>query len=161
MNSSTSYLMFILCKSSTNKYMIMVKNIIDKIMKNMIKLIKKKKLFITQILNWFFLPVFFSLKSHLFTIIFFFLGVFLLVVLKSLLGEILVPKTVLSLKGNGNETKAISWMWILFDVWNNFWKRNKTFHKSRGDNSCSRVGFVSCQVMSIRLHRSIITRHVY
>ena len=50
----------------------MVKNVIDKIMKNMIKLIKKKKLFITQILNRFFPPVFFSLKSHLFTIIFFF-----------------------------------------------------------------------------------------
>ena len=45
MNSSTSYLMSILCKLSTNKYMIMVKNVIDKIMKNMIKL-KKKKLFI-------------------------------------------------------------------------------------------------------------------
>ena len=43
MNSSTSYLMSILCKSLTNKYMIMVKNVIDKIMKNMIKLFKKKK----------------------------------------------------------------------------------------------------------------------
>ena len=31
----------------------------------------------------------------------------------------------------------------------------------RGGNSCSRVGFVSCQVMSIRLHRSTLTRHVY
>ena len=38
MNSSTSYLMFMLCKLLTNKYMIMVKNIIDKIMKNMTKL---------------------------------------------------------------------------------------------------------------------------
>ena len=38
MNSSTSYLMSILSKSSTNKYIIMVKNVIDKIMKNMIKL---------------------------------------------------------------------------------------------------------------------------
>ena len=37
MNCSTSYLMSILCTSSTNKYMIMVKkNVIDKIMKNMI-----------------------------------------------------------------------------------------------------------------------------
>ena len=43
MNNSTSYLMSILCKSSTNKYMVMVKNVIDKIMKNMIKLLKKKK----------------------------------------------------------------------------------------------------------------------
>ena len=44
MNSSTSYLkMSMLCKSSTNKYMIMVKNVVDKIMKNMIKLLKKKK----------------------------------------------------------------------------------------------------------------------
>ena len=43
MNSSSSYLMSMLCKSSTNKYMIMVKDIIDKIMKNMIKLFKKKK----------------------------------------------------------------------------------------------------------------------
>ena len=33
--------------------------------------------------------------------------------------------------------------------------------KPRGGNSCSRVGFVSCQVMSIRLHRSTLTRHVY
>ena len=33
-----SYLMSMLCKSSINKYMIMVKNVIDKIMKNMIKL---------------------------------------------------------------------------------------------------------------------------
>ena len=43
MNSSSSYLMSMLCKSSTNKYMIMVKNVVDKIMKNMIKLLKKKK----------------------------------------------------------------------------------------------------------------------
>ena len=43
MNSSSSYLMSMLCKSSANKYMIMVKDIIDKIMKNMIKLFKKKK----------------------------------------------------------------------------------------------------------------------
>ena len=45
LNSSTSHLMSILYKSSTNKYMIMVKNVIDKIMKNMIKLfffVKKK-----------------------------------------------------------------------------------------------------------------------
>ena len=32
-----------LFKSSTKKYMIMVKNVIDKIIKNMIKLFKKKK----------------------------------------------------------------------------------------------------------------------
>ena len=38
LNSSTSHLMSILYKSSTYKYMIMVKNVIDKIMKNMIKL---------------------------------------------------------------------------------------------------------------------------
>ena len=38
MNSSTFYLMSMLCKSSTNKYMIMVQNVIDKIMKNMIKM---------------------------------------------------------------------------------------------------------------------------
>ena len=43
MNSSSSYLISMLWKSSTNKYMIMVKNVIDKIMKNMIKLFKKKK----------------------------------------------------------------------------------------------------------------------
>ena len=30
MNSSSSYLMSMLCKSSTNKYMIMVKNVVDK-----------------------------------------------------------------------------------------------------------------------------------
>ena len=48
MNNSTSYLMSMLCKSSTNKYMIMVKNVIDKIMKNMLKLyifFKKKTLY--------------------------------------------------------------------------------------------------------------------
>ena len=39
LNSSTSHLMSILYKSSTNKYMIMVKNVMDKIMKNMIKLL--------------------------------------------------------------------------------------------------------------------------
>ena len=38
MNNSTSYLMSMLCKSLTSKYMIMVRNIIDKIMKNMKKL---------------------------------------------------------------------------------------------------------------------------
>ena len=38
LNNSTSHLMSILYKSSINKYMIMVKNVIDKIMKNMIKL---------------------------------------------------------------------------------------------------------------------------
>ena len=39
LNSSSSYLMSMLCKSSTNKYMIIVKKkVIDKIMKNMIKL---------------------------------------------------------------------------------------------------------------------------
>ena len=43
MNNSTSYLMSILCKSFTNKYIIMVKKVIDKIMINMIKLKKKKK----------------------------------------------------------------------------------------------------------------------
>ena len=30
MNSSTAYLISMLCKSSTNKYMIMIKNVIDK-----------------------------------------------------------------------------------------------------------------------------------
>ena len=35
-----------LFKSSIKKYMIMVKNVIDKIIKNMIKLFKKKNLFI-------------------------------------------------------------------------------------------------------------------
>ena len=47
MNNSISHLMSMLCKSSTSKYMIMVRNVIDKIMKIMIKLIikKKKKLF--------------------------------------------------------------------------------------------------------------------
>ena len=38
MNNSISYLMSMLCKSSTNKYMIMVRNIINKIIKNIIKL---------------------------------------------------------------------------------------------------------------------------
>ena len=37
-NNSTSYLMSMLCKSSTNKYITMVKKVIDKIMINMIKL---------------------------------------------------------------------------------------------------------------------------
>ena len=41
MNSSTFYLMSMLCKSSTSKYVIMVRNVIDKFMKNMIKLFKK------------------------------------------------------------------------------------------------------------------------
>ena len=36
MNSSIFYLMSMLFKSSTNKYMIMVRNIINKIIKNMI-----------------------------------------------------------------------------------------------------------------------------
>ena len=31
----------------------------------------------------------------------------------------------------------------------------------RGDNSYSRVGFVSCQLMSIRLYELILTRHAY
>ena len=44
LNSSTSHLMSILYKSSTNKYK--VKNVIDKHLKNMIKLFRKKKLFI-------------------------------------------------------------------------------------------------------------------
>ena len=43
MNNSISHLMSMLCKSSTSKYMIMVRNVIDKIMKIMIKLIIKKK----------------------------------------------------------------------------------------------------------------------
>ena len=44
-NNFTSHLMSMLCKSSTSKYMIMVRNVIDKVMKNMIKLLifKKKK----------------------------------------------------------------------------------------------------------------------
>ena len=41
MNNSTSHLMSMLCKSSTSKYMIMVRNVIDEIMKIMIKLIIK------------------------------------------------------------------------------------------------------------------------
>ena len=47
MNNSTSHLMSMLCKSSISKYMITVRNVIDEIMKIMIKLIikKKKKLF--------------------------------------------------------------------------------------------------------------------
>ena len=44
MNSSTSHLMSILCKSTTNKYMITVKNVIDDIMKNMIKLFFLKEI---------------------------------------------------------------------------------------------------------------------
>ena len=43
MNNSISHLMSMLCKSSTSKYMIMVRNVIDKIMKIMIKIIIKKK----------------------------------------------------------------------------------------------------------------------
>ena len=35
-NNSTSYLMSMLCKSSTNKYMIMIRNVINKIIKNRI-----------------------------------------------------------------------------------------------------------------------------
>ena len=41
-NNFTSHLMSMLCKSSTGKYMIMVRNFIDEIMKIMIKLIIKK-----------------------------------------------------------------------------------------------------------------------
>ena len=41
-NNFTSHLMPMLCKSSTSKYMIMVRNFIDEIMKIMIKLIIKK-----------------------------------------------------------------------------------------------------------------------
>ena len=41
-NNFTSHLMSMLCKSSTSKYMIMVRNFIDEIMKIMIKLIIKK-----------------------------------------------------------------------------------------------------------------------
>ena len=32
---------------------------------------------------------------------------------------------------------------------------------TRGSNLCSHVGFVSCQVMSIRLYESILTRYIY
>ena len=45
MNNFTSYLMSVLCKLSINKYMIMVRNDINKIIKNMIKLLFKKKIF--------------------------------------------------------------------------------------------------------------------
>ena len=49
MNSSTSHLISMLYNSSTNKYMIMVRNLIDEIIKkNMIKLIKKKKKVFTK-----------------------------------------------------------------------------------------------------------------
>ena len=50
MNSSTSHLMSILCKSTANKYMIMVRNVIDDIMKNMIKLIFLKRSLGTKII---------------------------------------------------------------------------------------------------------------
>ena len=43
MNNSTSHLMSMLCKSSISKYMITVRNVIDEIMKIMIKIIIKKK----------------------------------------------------------------------------------------------------------------------
>ena len=43
MNSSSSYLMSMLCKSSTNKYMIMVKNVVDKDYEKYDKTILKKK----------------------------------------------------------------------------------------------------------------------
>ena len=43
MNNSTSHSKSMLCKSSTSKYMIVVRNIIDENMKNMIKLIIKNK----------------------------------------------------------------------------------------------------------------------
>ena len=33
--------------------------------------------------------------------------------------------------------------------------------RNRGGNSCSHVGFVSCQLMSIRLYGSTLTRHIY
>ena len=49
MNSSTSHLMSILCKSTTNKYMIMVKIVIDDIMKNMITLFFFKRSLGTKI----------------------------------------------------------------------------------------------------------------
>ena len=45
MTNFTSYLMSMLCKLSINKYMIMVRNDINKIIKNMIKLLFKKKIF--------------------------------------------------------------------------------------------------------------------
>ena len=32
---------------------------------------------------------------------------------------------------------------------------------TRGGNSCSRVGFVSCRLMSIRIYGSTLTQHVY
>ena len=41
MNNSNSHLMSMLCKSSTSKYIVMVRNVIDEIMKIMIKLIIK------------------------------------------------------------------------------------------------------------------------
>ena len=41
-NNFTSHWMSMLCKSSTSKYMIMVRNFIDEIVKIMIKLIIKK-----------------------------------------------------------------------------------------------------------------------
>ena len=39
MNNSTFHLMSLLCKLSTTKYMIMIRNITNEIIKNMIKLI--------------------------------------------------------------------------------------------------------------------------
>ena len=45
MTNFTSYLMSMLCKLSINKYIIMVRNDINKIIKNMIKLLFKKKIF--------------------------------------------------------------------------------------------------------------------
>ena len=53
---------------------------------------------------------------------------------------------------------------LSLSLWNSFEVKIGTeihFRSHRGGNSCSRVGFVSCQVMSIRLHRSTLTRHVY
>ena len=32
---------------------------------------------------------------------------------------------------------------------------------SRGGNLCSCVGFVLCQLVSIRLYRSTLTQHIY
>ena len=43
MNSSTFYLMSMLCKLSVGKYMIIVKTFMDENIKNMIKLIIKNK----------------------------------------------------------------------------------------------------------------------
>ena len=41
------------------------------------------------------------------------------------------------------------------------WLIQNVFSLTRGDNLCSRVGFVLCRLISIQLYGLILIRHVY